>query len=101
MNGLFFLLSVIFGLIKRKELILDCDAAALCIIDVTQPTDATGHANILTYIINSAIFPVVIFPLKLSRPPIYIVNIVLVPINVTINGRKNASILIRDNCFFV
>ena len=45
------------------------------------------------YIINSAMFPVVIVPLKLSSPPIYIVVIVLIPIKSMIRGKNHAPLI--------
>ena len=46
----------------KNSFTLFIEASALCTKEVTHPTDATGHVSMFTYIINSAMFPVVIVP---------------------------------------
>ncbi len=62
-------------------------------MELIHPIDATGQVNILTYIINSAMIPILlIVPSRYCFPPTYITSKLLKPINNIINGKKSAWI---------
>ena len=80
----------------KNSFILFCDASACWIIELIHPKEATGQVNMLTYIINSAIIPILsISPSKYCFPPTYMTKILLSPISKIIKGKNNACILTR------